>query len=120
MDHSGVSNTALPKYEYNACEDMIAGALGEIIIVACSCSCWDLLGACWSLTLVGSLSSSWVIGAYAWRELGGGVTCEKRVGVWYGSSKSMVFLSSNGIQITPFGVGTWNEMYGSFPYMVKS
>ena len=85
MDHSGVSNTALPKYEYSACWEMLAGALGEIIIVACSCSRWDLLGTYWLLTLVGSSSSSWVIGAYAWRELGGGVTCEKRLGARYGN-----------------------------------
>ena len=36
MDHSGVSNTALPRYEYSTCWEMPAGARGEIIIVACS------------------------------------------------------------------------------------
>ena len=91
MEHSVVSNRALLKYEYSACWEMLAGALGEIIIVACSCSRWDLLGTYWLLNLVGSSSSSWVIGVYAWRELGGGVTCEKRVGIWYGSLKSVVF-----------------------------
>ena len=51
MDHSGVSNTALPKYEYSACGEMLAGALGEMIIVACSCSRWGLLGTSWLLIL---------------------------------------------------------------------
>ena len=97
MDHSGVSNTALPKYDYNACGEMLAGALGEIIISACSCNRWDLLRTSWWITLVGALSSSWVIGAYAWQELDGGVSCEKRLGVLYGSLKYMVFLFSNGI-----------------------
>ena len=65
---------------------------------------------------MGSSSSSWVItGAYACRELGGGVTCEKRLGVRYGNLFSMVFFPSNGIRITPFGVGTWNKMCGFLP-----
>ena len=59
------------------------------------------------INLVGTLSFSWVIvGAYAWRELGSGVTCEKRIGVRYGNLFSMVFLFSNGIRTIPFGVGT--------------
>ena len=86
--------------------------------MACSCSLLDLCGAKMSIYWAGSSSSSWdIVGTYVWRELGGGVTCDKMLGVLYGSLKSMVFLFSNGIRITPFGVGigTWNEMYGSFP-----
>ena len=112
MDHSGVSNTALPMYEYSPCWEMPTGARGKRIIVACFCSLWDLRGInCW-LSLVGRLSSSWVIvRAYAWRELGGGVTCEKILGVRYDNLFSMVFFPSNGMRITPFGVGTWTEIY---------
>ena len=64
---------------------------------------------------MGASSSSWVLGAYACRELGGGVTCENILGLLHGSLKSMVFLFSNGIRITPFGVGTWNKTQGSRP-----
>ena len=94
---------------YSACWEMLPGALGEIIIVACSCSRWDLLGTYWLLTLVGSSSSSWVIGAYAWRELGGAVTFENRLGVWYGNLMPMAFPPSNGIQKTPFDVSRYVE-----------
>ena len=82
IDHTGVSNTALPRYEYSACWEMLAGARGEIILVACSFRILDLCGANISSSSAGSSSSSWVIvGTYAWRELGGGVTCEKILGV---------------------------------------
>ena len=46
----------------------------------------------------------------AWRELDDNFTCEKRLGVWDGTLKSMVFLSPTGIRTTPFGVGMWYEI----------
>ena len=95
---------------------MPAGACGKNILTACSCSLLDVCGANLSLSGAGSSSLSWVIvGTYAWLELGGGVTCEKKLGVRYGNFFSMVFSFSIRIQIIPFGVGIRKEMYRFFP-----
>ena len=44
MDHAGVPNTALPRYEYKACYEMPAGTRGNITLVASCCSLLDLRG----------------------------------------------------------------------------
>ena len=59
---------------------------------------------------MGASSSSWVIVGMACREFDNDFTCAKRLGVWYGNLKFMVFPSSTGIRTTPFGVGTWYEV----------
>ena len=99
-------------YKYNTCWTMPAGARGEIIQVACHCSLLDLRGELCSSSSAGSSSSSWVIvSTYTWRELGGGVTCEKRFGLIQGNLLTMVFLFSIGIRVILFGMGTWNKIY---------
>ena len=42
IDHSGVSNIALPRDAYNACREILTSALVDSNLVACRCSLGDL------------------------------------------------------------------------------